>query len=258
MIHYKSEKEIESMKAGGNILSEVMDYVLDSLEVGRSMEELDKMAEKEILKRGGKPSFKMVPGYRWTICSCVNDIVVHGIPGSYKIREDDVVGIDMGVFYDGFHTDSSWSVRVGKSKSEKGESIDKFLKTGESALKKAIKQVKNGNYIYDISNAIQTEVEKEGYSVVRSLIGHGVGKKLHEDPEIPGVVTKPREKTLKIENGLTIAVEVIYNMGSPDVDFESKDGWTIRTKDGKISGLFETTVASSDHGVILLSKNYGP
>lgn len=258
MIHLKTEKEISMMKESGSILSEVMFLLLDSMKVGISMGELDRLAEKEIIKRGAVPSFQMVPGYRWSICSCVNDIVVHGIPGPYKIREDDLVGIDMGVFYRGYHSDSSWSVRVGQGKTEKAKEIDKFLRVGRLALVNAIKQVKSGNYIYDISKAIETTVNNANYSVVRSLIGHGIGKKLHEEPEVPGVVTKPREKTFKIVPGLTIAVEVIYNLGSNEVDFKSKDGWTIRTKDGKISGLFETTVAATNHGVILLSKNYGP
>ena len=137
------------------------------------------------------------------------------------------------------------------------DSHDKFLTVGRLALDKAIEQVLPGNYIYDVSEAIQTTVEDAGFSVVRSLIGHGIGKHLHEDPEIPGFVSNSREKTLIITPGLTMAIEVIYNLGSPEVIYKG-DGWTISTKDGKISGLFETTVAVTNHGVILLTKKYGP
>ncbi|OGG04067.1 type I methionyl aminopeptidase [Candidatus Gottesmanbacteria bacterium RBG_16_37_8] len=257
-INLKTDKEIEIMKEGGLILNQVMERLLKTVDVGISMLELDNIAEKEIIKKGAKPSFKMVPGYKWTICACINDVVVHGIPDNYQAKKGDVVGLDSGVYYRGFHTDCSWSVRVGKKSTDKNDEIDRFLAVGRQALDKAINQAHPGNYIFDISRAIQTTVEKEGYSVVRSLIGHGIGKNLHEEPEIPGFVQSIRENTPIIKPGLTIAIEVIYNLGSPDVILNKGNGWTIQTKDGKISGLFETTVAVNAHGVILLTKKYGP
>ena len=256
-LNIKTEKEIEIMKESGQILNRVMETLLHTLGIGVSMLELNALAEKEIEKYGAKPSFKMVSGYKWAICTCVNNIVVHGIPDNYIAKGNDVIGIDLGVYYRGFHTDSSWTVRIKDDKSEKNNAVDKFLTVGRLALDKAIEQVLPGNYIYDVSEAIQTTVEDAGFSVVRSLIGHGIGKHLHEDPEIPGFVSNSREKTLIITPGLTMAIEVIYNLGSPEVIYKG-DGWTISTKDGKISGLFETTVALSDRGVILLTKKYGP
>ena len=258
MIDLKTDMEIKVMAEGGKILNEVMSKIFDSLDEGVSTIELDRLAENEIKKRGAFPSFKMVKGYKWSICACVNDVVVHGIPDFYKVKKDDLVGLDMGVYYKGFHTDSSWSVRVGNNKGKEGQKIDNFLSVGRQALDRAIEKARVGNYIFDISEAIEKTITSAGFSVVKSLIGHGVGKNLHEAPEVPGIVTKPREKTILIENGLTIAIEVIYNFGAPEVVYKRDDGWTIQTKDGKISGLFETTVAVTDHGVILLSKKYGP
>lgn len=263
MIHLKNSQEIETMREGGEILTGVLNLLFHSLHTGMKLSALDRMAEEEIIKRGGEPSFKKVKGYKWTICACVNDVVVHGIPGDYEVHAGDVVGLDCGVYYKGFHTDSAWTVKVsrhlegdrmGSFQVEESAKIDRFLEVGKKTLKQALKQVKAGNYIYDISRSIQENVEGAGYSVVRSLVGHGVGRKLHEDPEIPGVVTNPRLRTPRIEEGMTLAVEVIYNAGKADVKLSESDGWTIRTKDGKISGLFEATVAVTNHGCVLLSQ----
>ena len=255
-INLKSKKEIEIMAEGGRILNEVMRILLKNIDVGISMIELDKLAESEIRKRNAAPSFQMVPGYKWSICACVNEIVVHGIPDIYQARPGDVVGIDLGVYYKGFHTDCSWTVHLIKD-NDGNEKIAAFLDTGKIALDKAIEAAIVGNYIYDISRAIQTTVEKANYFVVKSLIGHGIGRNLHEPPEIPGFIKGKRENTAKIEAGLTMAIEVIYNLGTPEVDFKREDGWTIQTRDGKISGLFEATVAATDHGVILLTEKNG-
>src|SRR3990167_5023871 len=189
MIHLKSKEELKIMAEGGRILNQVMDKLLDALDEGIEMKQLDSLAESEIKKRGAQPSFKMVPGYHWSICACVNDIVVHGIPTSYKAKIDDLIGIDMGVFYKGFHTDSSWSVRVGGSSTELAKKIDNFLLVGRNALDKAIDTAFIGNHIHDISRVIETTVKNAGFSVVKSLIGHGVGKNLHEEPEIPGFIS---------------------------------------------------------------------
>ena len=258
MIYLKSDEEIKIMAEGGNILNEVMEKLLKTVDIGMEMIELDRLAESEIIKRGAKPSFKTVPGYRWTICACVNDIVVHGVPGTYKAKKNDIIGIDLGIYFKGFHTDCSWTIRVGGYNKKNNHPVDEFLQCGQIALDRALKTVQPDNYIFDISRAIQNTVEQAGYSVVKNLIGHGIGKKLHEEPEIPGFVSKPRKKTTKIVPGLTVAVEVIYNLGSGEVDYIKEDGWTIKTRDGKISGLFETTVAVTNHGVILLTKKYGP
>lgn len=257
MILLKADSEIEIMRRGGEILSSVMENILFHVRKGVSLESLDKLAEAEIVKNGAKPSFKMVDNYKWSICVCVNEVVVHGIPTDYQLQAGDIIGIDCGVFFEGYHTDSSWTVAVPNNEGEIDKEIVRFLKTGQEALNMAISRVKVGNYIYDISSAIQETIEKEHYSVVKTLIGHGIGKSLHEDPEVPCFVTGDREKTARILPGLALAIEVIYNMDSSEVVYGRDDGWTIITKDGKISGLFETTVVASNHGVILLTKNYG-
>ncbi|MBI2617364.1 type I methionyl aminopeptidase [Candidatus Gottesmanbacteria bacterium] len=252
-VELKSEKEIGIMKIGGAILKSVMSELLLMSKPGISLRTLDMHAEKLITESGAIPSFKKVKGYHWSICTCVNDIVVHGIPTDYLLTERDVIGIDCGVYYKGFHTDSSWSVRVRNDNSRPKDEVDTFLAIGEVALRKGIAKVKEGNFIYDISKAIQEEVESHGYGVVRSLIGHGVGRNLHEEPEVPGYVKGEREKTPKITPGLVLAIEVIYTMGKPDVVYKGSDEWTIVTKDGKMAGLFEATVAQTAHGALVLT-----
>jgi len=257
MINLKTDKELKIMEKGGKILNTVMEILLQKVKKGVKLADLDTLAENKIRSFGAKPSFQEVPGYDWTICACVNDEVVHGIPDDYIIQNGDVVGVDCGVYYEGFHTDASWSVYVHEGKSDRNDKIDKFLSTGEKALNQAIDQVKIGNRIFDISQAITSTIESAGYAVVRSLVGHGIGRNLHEEPEIPGKVKSNRLDTPAITQGMALAVEVIYNMGSHQIKYRKNDKWTICTGDGKISGLFEATVAVTSHGVILLTKNYG-
>lgn len=256
MIDIKTDKEIQVMQKGGKILHDTVNILLDRACAGVSLQKLDQTAEEQILAHGAKPSFKMVKGYNWTICACVNDAVVHGIPNDYILQNGDVIGIDCGVYLDGFHTDHAWTKKIENRewKMENGkDEVDNFLQVGEEALKKAISQVKPGNYIYDISKAIQETIEGANFSVVRTLVGHGVGRKLHEEPEVPGYVKTAREKTVKLIPGMVLAVEVIYNLGSPDVVYKGNDGWTIAAKDGKISGLFENTVAITSRGGVVLT-----
>lgn len=253
MINLKTEKEINAMWDGGKILAEVLLKVINSIRPGVSEEDLDKIAEKEIIKRGAKPGFKRVEGYNNSICVSTNSVVVHGIPTDYKFKEGDVVGVDCGVFYKGFHTDMSETIRVKTSKS-KEDNIDKFLAVGKKALDKAIKVAKAGNRVGDISKVIQDIVEKEnGYSVVRTLVGHGVGRELHEEPEVPGFLVDDIKNTPLLKLGMSIAVEVIYNMGKPEVR-SMKDGWTIKTFDGSISGVFEKTIAIKQDSPLILTS----
>lgn len=242
MISIKTQEEIELMRDGGKILSEVLSKVLDNIKPGVSERQLDILAEKEILKKGGEPGFKRVKGYKNTICASTNSVVVHGIPTDYKLKEGDVVGIDCGVFYKGFHTDMSETVRVRNAKVQTDD-VDKFLEVGRKALNEAIKSATGGNRVGHISKKIQEIVEKEnGYSVVRSLVGHGVGRNLHEEPEVPGFLIGNINHTPLLKPGMTIAVEVIYNMGGREVEVLD-DGWTIKTKDKSVSGVFEKTIA---------------
>lgn len=253
MIFLKTAKEIETMAEGGEILSSVMRKVINRVEPGMKTSEIDRIAENEILARKAKPSFKMVPGYKWATCLTLNDEVVHGIPGDKKVKKGDILGIDMGVYYGGFHTDMSRTIEInGKGQMANGKN-NVFLKTGEFALKKAINEAKPGNRVGHISQVIQSTIESSGYSVVRELTGHGIGHKLHEDPMIPGFLDQEMEKTPLLKAGMVIAIEVIYNQGSPRVALCS-DGWTIKTKDDKISALFEGTVAVTASGPFVLTK----
>ena len=262
MIKTKTPKEIEKMHHGGKILAEVLFETLSHVKPGVSELELDKIAEELIIEKGGRPGFKRVEGYKHAICVSVNDVVVHGIPTNYKIKEGDIVGIDCGVYYGGLNTDMAETIYVkspasqrGKQKSKvKSSEIEKFLETGKRALEEGIKQAKAGNRVGHISQAIQNIVEGNGYSVVESLVGHGVGEDLHEDPEVPGFLIDKIDKTPLLKPGMTIAVEVIYNMGKKDVVYSGADGWTIKTEDGSLSGLYERTVAITKKGPVVLTN----
>jgi methionyl aminopeptidase len=241
MIQIKTPDEIKIMQTGGRMLSETLREVCAHIKPGVSELELDALADKLIKEKGGEPGFKKVEGYHNATCISTNEVVVHGIPSPRVLKEGDIIGIDCGVFYQGFHTDMSETVRVGSSKSDE---VDKFLKVGKQALDAGIAKAKAGNHVGDISKAIQDIVElRNGYSVVRSLVGHGVGKELHEDPEVPGYLVGKIEKTPELKEGMVIAVEVIYNMGGPDLAFANNDGWTLKTKDNSLAGLFERTIA---------------
>lgn len=257
-MNYKTKEEIEIMRHGGKILSEVLWEVMDYIKPGVTEIEIDALADRLISEKGGEAGFKKVRGYKYATCISTNNVVVHGIPSDYRLKEGDVIGVDCGVLYKGFNTDMSESKMVGGSektkKSPEADEIDRFLETGKKALNEAIKVATPGNRIGNISKTIQDIVEKEGgYSIVRSLIGHGVGKKLHEEPEVPGFLDKKIEKTPQLREGMTIAIEVIYNMGDPEVSFYNKDGWTIGTSDGSLSGLFERTVAITKNGSEILT-----
>lgn len=252
MIHIKTPQEIAIMKKGGKVLGDVMWEVLKAAQPGVSELELDRLAERLIRERGGEPGFMKVPGYKYTVCVSTNDTVVHGIPTNYKLQKGDILGIDCGVYLDGFHTDMSESIIVGGN--DTNPDAAKFLDTGKQALELAIAQVKPGNHIGHISRTIQMIVEGGGYSVVRELIGHGVGRDLHEDPEVPGVLHQKIEKTPLLKSGMVIAVEIIYNMGQKGVMYAGgEDEWTIKTQDGSLSGLFERTVAITENGHEILT-----
>ena len=252
MIHIKSPQEILTMKKAGKILGEVLETVMNSIEEGMTELEIDSLAERLIREKGGESGFKKVPGYHHTICISVNDVVVHGIPTARKVNKGDIIGVDCGVYLDGFHTDMAETILLplgNKSDEEK----KKFLKAGKDALFNAIFQVKAGNRVGDVSIQMQN-VEKMGYSIVKSLVGHGVGRDLHEDPEIPGFLAKPIRKTPLFKENMTVAVEIIYNMGSEEIVYSGEDDWTIVTKDKNLSGLFERSMIVTKNGPELLTR----
>lgn len=249
-IAIKNLEEIKIMAEGGQKLARVRDGLAMAVKVGMTPLQLDQLADKLIAKEGAKPSFKLVPGYHNATCICVNEEVVHGIPtDKRKFAAGDIVGIDVGIFYKGWHTDTATTVAVnGKT--------NKFLDTGKLALKLAIEQAKVGKRVADISEAIQKTVEKPGYCAVRALTGHGVGRELHEEPAIPCFVIGKYEHSPKLVEGMVIAIEVMYNEGTSEVVYKDTDGWTIITADGRISGLFEETVAITKSGPQVLTQRY--
>lgn len=233
--------ELKLMRKSGRIAALALKKALDCVKVGISGLELDKIAQREIYKLGGELSYKSVPGYNFATCITVNEQVVHGIPTDRIIEDGDLVSIDLAVNFKGWHTDSAWSVLVGNRKSEIGNRIEKenFLKVGEEALWDGVAKAVEGNRIGDISFAIQSKVEGAGYHIVRSLVGHGIGRKLHEEPEVPGFGEKKTGIPLKA--GMTLAIEVIYTKGSGEVILGT-DGWTLSSADGSWAAVFEMSV----------------
>lgn len=250
------KKQIESMYNGGRILGEVLFEVTRSIAPGMSEIEIDKLTEKLIIEKGGEPGFKKVYGYKYATCLSTNNVVVHGLPTKRTLFNGDIIGVDCGVFYNGYHTDMSETVKVTSEKSRvKGiDQTDEFLEVGKKALYRAIEQAKPGNRVGHISKAIQETVETAGYSVVRNLVGHGIGQNLHEDPAIPGYLAGNLSTTPLLTVGKTLAIEVIYNMGKKEVMYEGSDDWTIVTKDRSLSGVFERTIVITGKGCMVLTE----
>lgn len=250
MIQYKTPEEIKTMQKCGEILKKVMLDILPQVKPGISTLEIDSLVQKGIKERGGDLSFNKVDGYNWAICASVNAQIVHTPPSTYILKNGDVLTIDVGVYYGGYHTDHAVTFVVGDKHDEK---IDRFLQVGRDALEKALKEVKVGNYIGDISKVFQDTVESAGYSIVRQLTGHGLGRELHEEPYVPCFVSKPREQTVQITPGLVIAVEVMYAMGSGEMIKEPGNNWSLITKDGSMSAQFEHSVAVLDKNTLILT-----
>lgn len=236
MIHYKSSEEIEIIRQSAEILSRAHAEVARMIKPGVTTGSLDKVAEEYIKDHGGVPSFKGYNGFPGSLCISVNEQVVHGIPGSTTLQSGDIVSIDCGVFYKGFHSDAAYTYPVG----EVTEEVRKLLKVTRESLYLGIENAKSGNRVGDIGFAIQQYVEESGFSVVRELVGHGIGKTLHESPEVPNY--GKRGRGTKLKTGLILAIEPMVNMGTRNV-IQEPDGWTIRTRDHQPSAHFEHTVA---------------
>lgn len=248
MINYKSSEEIELIRLSADILGKAHAEVAKLIAPGVSTGTLDEVAEKYILKHGGTPSFKGYNGFPGSLCISVNEQVVHGIPGSYQLREGDIVSIDCGVFYKGFHSDCAYTYPVGNV----SEEVRKLLRVTKESLYKGIEHAQAGNRIGDIGYAIQNHVEQFGFSVVRELVGHGIGKTLHESPEVPNYGKRGRGAVMK--SGLTLAIEPMVNLGGKQVVQEA-DGWTIRTRDRKPSAHYEHTVAVMNGSPMVLTTH---
>jgi methionyl aminopeptidase len=250
MITIKGEEEIRVMREGGRITAAALHKVLQQVQPGVSLLELEKTAREEILRGGGTPAFERVKGYRFATCLNLNEGIVHGIPTSRKLEEGEILSVDLGTFYQGLNTDASWTVYVGDKQKAPASKIN-FLKAGEETLRAAIAEAQAGRRVLDISAAIQRGVESVGYTPVDTLVGHGVGKELHEDPQIPCLVMKGSNPELTV--GMTLAIEVIYTERGRDLQIAA-DGWTVETVDKSLSALFEHTVAVTESGPITLTE----
>lgn len=234
------------MKVSGKITATTLKKILQKVRPGISCIELDRLARQEIEKKGALPAFPTIEDYKWTICTNLNEQVVHGIPTSRKVKDGDILKIDIGAIYQGFHSDMAISIGIGQI----SQNALRFLEVGKKTLQKAIAQAKIASTIGDISRTIQENIEGAGYSIVKSLSGHGIGRQLHEDPMVPGF--GQRNTGPRIRQGMTLAIEVIYAQRSGEVYLE-KDGWTISTHDGSLAGLFEQTIAVTKNGPIVLT-----
>ncbi|MBX2968087.1 MAG: type I methionyl aminopeptidase [Cyclobacteriaceae bacterium] len=237
MVHLKTDEEIEIIKEGAQILGKAHGEVARLVKPGVKTSSLDKVAEEFIRDHGGIPSFKNYNGsFPASLCISVNEVVVHGFPGNYELREADIIAVDCGVYYKGYHSDSAYTYPL---EGVKQETLLLLERTYES-LYRGIEQAKAGNRMGDVSHAIQNYVESFGYGVVRELVGHGVGKNLHEDPEVPNY--GKRGKGVKLVPGMVFAIEPMINQGTRNV-VQERDGWTIRTADKRPSAHFEHMVA---------------
>ena len=257
MISLQSVADISIMKEGGKKLWNILQKLLQESVPGVSLQEIERHACTYIEHAGGTPSFTTVKGYKWATCLCVNDQIVHGIPSPYVLKEGDVFTIDVGMVYKGFHTDNAWTqiIKTQNSKitNQNYKEKERFLRVGEETLKKAIQAAKAGNRVGNISLIIQEMITEAGYDIVQSLTGHGVGKKLHQDPMIPGFLDRPLEKTQILTAGMTLAIEIIYAEGRGDIVYSNDDGWTIATKDRSLSAVFEQTIAINEKETIVLT-----
>jgi methionyl aminopeptidase len=235
MIYLKTEDEINLIKESGQVLGKAHAEVAQWIKPGITTKKLDTIAEDYIRSYGGIPSFKGFNNFPASLCMSVNEVVVHGIPGNYELKDGDIVSIDCGVKLNGFHSDSAYTYPVGEVSKE----VMDLLTATKKSLYKGIEQAVDGLRIGDIGFAVQNYCEERGYTVVRELVGHGVGRELHEGPEVPNY--GKRGKGLRLKEGMVLAIEPMINLGSKSV-MQEKDGWTIRTSDRKYSAHFEHTV----------------
>jgi methionyl aminopeptidase len=247
MILLKSPQEIARMEKANRIVAEILEGIKELIRPGVETRELDEAAEEYCRRRGVEPAFKGYRGYPRSICVSVNEEVVHGIPGARRLKAGDLVSLDFGVKYDGYYGDAALTVAVG----EVDPQARLLLKATEEALYAGIDRFRVGGRLSDISHAVQTVVEKQGFAVIREFVGHGIGRSLHEDPQIPNFGPAGRGPLLQV--GMTLAIEPMTSAGSWQVKILS-DGWTAVTEDGARSAHFEHTVALTETGVLILSR----
>ena len=247
MISIKSTSEIEKMRAAGKILSGTFKELEKHIQPGITTKELDKIAYDYILSQGAKPSFLNYGGFPGSICASVNDVVIHGIPDNTKIKDGDIISLDIGVLLNGYHSDAARTYPVGNISDE----AKRLIEVTKQSFFEGMKYLRHGERLFSVSASIQDYVESHGYSVVRGYCGHGIGKQLHEDPEIPNYGSFGHG--IRLSSGMTVAVEPMVNQGQ----FETKvlsDGWTVKTKDGKLACHYENTVLITDGNPEILTE----
>lgn len=247
MIILKSRDEIERIRKANRVAAEVMACIAEIISPGITTIEIDARAEELIRKKGGYPAFKGYQGYQHALCLAVNEEVVHGIPGKRKLQDGDIIGVDCGILIDGFYGDHAWTFPVGQI----GDNAKRLLKIAEDALVRGIQAATTDHRLYDISAEIQECAESAGFSVVRDYVGHGIGRSLHEDPQIPNF--GERGTGIRLRKGLVLALEPMLNEGTHEVEV-LEDGWTVVTKDRKLSAHMEHTIAITENGPEVLSK----
>jgi methionyl aminopeptidase len=251
MIIRKAQAEVDRMARAGEVVADTLALIGEGAKPGVSTQELDELADEYIRSRGGVPTFKGYRGYPASICTSPNDMVVHGIPGLYALLEGDVLSVDVGVTLDGFVADSAYTFPIGEISPE----AERLLEGCQAALAAGIEQCRVGNRLSDISHAIQRVTEERGFSVVRSLVGHGVGRSMHEEPQIPNFGEPGRGPLLS--EGMTFAIEPMINAGVPDVVLHD-DEWSISTSDSSLSAHFEHTIAITEEGPRILTQAKRP
>jgi methionyl aminopeptidase len=251
MIIRKSAAEIERMARAGRVVVETLALLGEHVRPGTTTAELDALADEFIRSQGGAPTFKGYRGYPASICTSPNDMIVHGIPGPYLLEEGDILSVDVGVTLEGYVADSAFTFAVGQLDPE----AERLLEVCQDALAAGIEQCRPGGRLSDISHAIQRVTEENGYSVVRALVGHGVGRSMHEDPQLPNF--GPPGRGPELAPGMVFAIEPMINAGGPDIRVED-DQWSIRTSDGSLSAHFEHTVAVTDEGPRILTLAEAP
>ena len=249
-VYLRGREEIDAIREAARLVARTLTMLGREIRPGVSTQRLDELAESFIRDHGARPAFKGYRGFPASICPSINDEVVHGIPGARTLAEGDIVGMDVGVEKDGYYGDAACTFPVGKV----GADVERLLQVTREALMRGVAQAKAGNRVGDISHAIQSHVEAHGYSVVRSLVGHGIGRHMHEEPQVPNYGTPDRGPRLMA--GQVLAIEPMVNVGAPDV-VTRPDGWTVVTKDGSLSAHFEHTVAVGVEGPEILSRSDG-
>jgi methionyl aminopeptidase len=246
VITIKSSREIDIMRRSGKITGKVLGDLVRAAKPGMTTKQLDELAEKGIREMGGVPTFMGYHGYPASICASVNDEVVHGIPGDYVLREGDLLSIDIGTTYEGYVSDSAITIPIGAVSAE----AERLMRVTQECLMLAIGQMNKGKRLGDIGHAVQQHAESNGYGVVRELVGHGVGTKMHEEPQVPNYGRAG--SGLELRSGLVLAIEPMITQGTYEVD-TLDDGWTVVTQDGKLAAHFEHTIAITDDGPKILT-----